>query len=357
MLSFLPSRNRIDVVVPGEKIFSHSMRESWRIHLEKAGISHQWLPWSPGQEAVVASKLAKAGVVILLNDHHLGKLVSYLENAGNFGKGRDSRAWIGVSTERVIGSPFPNSEEKTRACARLCHLMAHFDPAAGNLFREEEAEAIFMHQYVDALTFNSETPFDRKAGGVLWVGKLPDGHTPKEYESRRRCFEAIRRLEGFSWREACRPDLPIRKIVRERDSYQALLNLPSNCPGYTSTFFEHLVMGAVVLQYRTGTPLPEGLQPGKHFLEYDPDRPEHLVSLVRTVADNPSRYQEMAQQARQECLAKHTLALRLESLFQKASLCLSGRRVDGVDQVTVHLLERAKDKITRMLEKEKFHAR
>jgi hypothetical protein len=65
----------------------------------------------------------------------------------------------------------------------------------------------------------------------------------------------------------------------------------------------------------------------------------------------------MAQQARQECLARHTLALRLESLFQKASLCLSGRRVEGVDRVTVHLLELAKDKITRMLEKEKLHAK
>jgi glycosyltransferase involved in cell wall biosynthesis len=235
--------------------------------------------------------------------------------------------------------------------------MAHFDPAAGNLFREEGAEAIFMHQYVDALTFNSETPFDRKAGGVLWVGKLPDGHTPKEYESRRRCFEAIRRLKGFSWREACRPDLSIRKIVRERDSYQALLNLPSNCPGYTSTFFEHLAMGAVVLQYRTGTPLPEGLEPGKHFLEYDPDRPEELVSLIRKVADNPSVYHEMAQQARRECLARHTLAFRLESLFQKASLCLSAPSAEGSDQVARQLLERAKDKVTRMLEKELLKAK
>jgi hypothetical protein len=69
------------------------MRESWRIHLEKAGISHQWLPWSPGQEAVVASKMAKAGVVILLNDHHLGKLVSYLENAENFGRGKGA-LWL-----------------------------------------------------------------------------------------------------------------------------------------------------------------------------------------------------------------------------------------------------------------------
>lgn len=289
----------------------------------------------------MAAKLSDAGLVILLNDHHLGNLISYLHQSGKYGKGRDSCAWIGVSTERVVGSPFPSSEEKTRACARLCHLMAHFDPVAGKVIQSEGAEPVFMHQYVDAITFKSRTPFAKKKRGVFWVGKLPEGNIQKEYDSRKRCFEAIRQLDGFSWRRACRPDLSMAKIVKERDSYQALLNLPSNCPGYTATFFEHLAMGAVVLQYYTQSAHPEGLVPGKHFLEYDPDRPEELVSLIQRVAGDPNRYESMAVEGRKACLCGHTLSHRLKALLEKARIFFSGPGGSDLDKNVKELLEKA----------------
>jgi hypothetical protein len=321
------------------------MREAWQVLMQKAKIPFRYIRHREGKPERTGRAIGPRDLVILLNDHHLSDLTKYLLGQGGFGQGRDERVWLGIATERVMGSPFPKSQEKTRACAQLCHLVAHFDPAAGRLIQSEGAEPVFMHQYVDAFTFQSKTPFRKKRQGVFWVGKLPEENIPKEYDSRVRCFEAVRQQEGFSWRRACRPDLSINKIVRERDSYKALLNLPSNCPGYTATFFEHLAMGAVVLQYRTPFPHPEGLQPGKHFLEYDSGRPAELLSLIQEVAGDPDRYETMAAEARKACLQRHTLAHRMEFLLQKACLVLSGPGASGVGPAAREILVQAREKI------------
>ena len=243
------------------------------------------------------------------------ELTHYLSTTGKHGRGRDGCLWVGLATEKVVASVFPKSEWKTKTCAKLCHLVAHFDPQAGDLIRGEGAETLFMHQYVDSLTFRTTVTFGQKKIGVFWVGKLPNGHMPGEYERRANLFKAICGTRGFLWREACHPELPIEKIVQERDSYQGLLNLPSNCPGYTATFFEHLAMGGIVLQYRTGTPWPEGLEPGRHFLEYDPNRPEELVEMMNEILEDPKKFSEMARDGRQACLKSHTLTHRIQAIF------------------------------------------
>lgn len=293
------------------------MRESWKIHFQRNEIPFEWIVHQEGRLEKTAKKILPESLVVLLNDHHLDELTGFLRSTGRHGRGRDDGLWVGVSTEKVIGSVFPESEEKTKACAGLCHLMAHFDPLAADLIRGEGADALFVHQYADSLTFRPWHPFAKKQAGVLWVGKLPAGQTPGEYDRRARLFEAVRGRRGFFWRQACHPDLPIQKIVRERDFYQGLLNLPSNCPGYTATFFEHLAMGAVVLQYRTGTPWPEGLAPGRHFLEYDPDRPEELVARLEEVLKDPGQFSRMASEGQQACLARHTLQHRLQAIFRR----------------------------------------
>jgi hypothetical protein len=304
----------VSIVVPGFSVFPHSMREAWAVLLRDLGVSFRWIVHREGESAKTAKTIGPQGLVILLNDHHLADLTAYLHRANGFGRGRDERLWLGLSTERIVGSPFPASEEKTRLTASLCHLVAHFDPFGGDLIRREGAEPLFIHQYVDALTYRPQKKFEEKIPKVFWVGKLPAGQTVGEYESRARLWEAVRGLRGFSWREACRPDLSIAKVVLERDGYQALLNLPSNCPGYTATFFEHLAMGAVVLQYRTGTPLPTGLQPGRHFFEYDPEQPDELTDLVAEVSADPSHFKNMALEGREVCLSAHTLHHRVAEI-------------------------------------------
>jgi len=297
------------------------MRESWAVLLKDLGVPYRWIVHREGEPGKTAKKIGPQGLVILLNDHHLADLSGHLRQTNRYGRGRDERIWLGLSTERIVGSPFPASEEKTRWAAGLCHLVAHFDPFGGDLIRQEGAVPLFIHQYVDGLTFRSRKKFEEKIPKVFWVGKLPSGKTVGEYDRRARLWEAVRGLQGFSWREACRPDLSIAKVVLERDGYQALLNLPSNCPGYTATFFEHLAMGAVVLQYQTGTPLPQGLQTGRHFLEYDPEQPGRLTDLVAGVSADPSRFRAMALEGREVCLNTHTLRHRVseigEALFRR----------------------------------------
>jgi hypothetical protein len=293
------------------------MRESWAVNLRAKGLSFRWIRHQPRKPAKTAMKLDPCGIVVLLNDHHLHELTEHLLQVGGHGRGKDERVWLGLSTEAVVNSPFPDSEKKTRDCAKLCHLVAHFDLLADQLIRQEGAEALFQHQYVDHLTFRSRVSYQNKKAKFFWSGKLPWGNVPGEYSRRKQIFQRMCGHVGWEWREAGKPDLPVEKIVRELDSYQGLINLPSNCPGYTAGFFERMAMGAVVLQYRSETPLPEGLEPGRHFIDYDPDRPEELVARLEEVLKDPGQFSRMASEGQRACLARHTLQHRLQAIFRR----------------------------------------
>ena len=312
------TRKKIQVVVPGFKIFPFSMRESWKVLFQKKGIHFEWIVHQEGRPEKTAKKLRQECLVILLNDHHLDDLTHHLCEEKCFGRGRDGSIWVGLATEKVIGSIFPRSEEKTRLCARLCHLVAHFDSLAADLIASEGAEPMFCHQYVDAETFHNWRCYDEKKKGIFWSGKLRVGNFTEAYRDRVALFERIKGLPHFSWREAANPEKGIRHIVSEKDGYQGLLNLPSNCPGFTSNFFENLAMGACVLQHAVSGPQPEGLEPGVHYLTYDNNQPESLRELSSRFMSEPSRFQKMAVLGQEVCRRRHTLSVRAAEIFGAA---------------------------------------
>ena len=246
--------------------------------------------------------------------------------------GSAEAVWISISTERVEGSPFPGSREKTELGASLCQFTAFFDRSAEPIIRKAGSVPIFIHQYVDHHTFRSRTPFPKKTPGLFWTGKLSSGHTAGEYDTRTRLFEAVRHLPGFSWREAYKPSLSIQKTVAERGQYQGLLHLPSNCPGYTSTFFENLAMGGCVLQYDAGSDykLPD-LRAGEHYLSYDARRPETLLEAAETFLKNPAAFQKMAEEGRRLCLQNHTIEQRLLEIFRVVESRLGQGSIPGPD--------------------------
>ena len=141
-------------MVPDHQVFPWSMREAWQVLMRKAKIPYRWIRHREGCGEKISRSIGARDLVILLNEHHLAGLISILNASGKFGRGRDDRMWLGISTESVVGSPFPQSEEKTRACARLCHLVAHFDPGAGKLIRRGGAEPYFCHQYASTNLFS-----------------------------------------------------------------------------------------------------------------------------------------------------------------------------------------------------------
>jgi len=265
-------------------------------------------------------QIIKSELAVFLNDHHLEPLFSALgDPAARFSKNSNG-LWIGVSTERVEGSPFPQSRKKTRLAASFCQFTAFFDRFAEPIIRSAGSVPYFIHQYVDHHTFRPQKSYPEKKPQVFWTGKLPAGHTQGEYCARTRLFESLRGRPGFAWREAYQPDLSIQKTVCERDGFQGLLHLPSNCPGYTSTFFENLAMGGCVIQYDAGQEyaLPD-LKAGEHYLSYDANRPESVLETVETFLRNPGSFQKMAEEGRKLCLKNHTIQQRLMEIFREVS--------------------------------------
>jgi hypothetical protein len=308
-------KKRFQVVVPGFRIFPYSMREAWAINLKKARIPFRWIVHREDRPETTARQIQPEGVVLLLNDHHLDDLTRHLCEEKRFGRGRDGSVWVGLATEKVVGSVFPRSVEKTRNCARLCHLVAHFDPMAAGVISSEGAIPFFCHQYADTETFQPRHRFEQKKKGIFWAGKLRVGDFAEAYRDRLALFERIKDLPGFSWREATNPEKGIRHIVSEKDAYQGLLNLPSNCPGFTSNFFENLAMGACVLQHDVSGPQPEGLEPGVHYLTYEKSQPDSLRELSTWFMSEPGRFQKMAELGREICVKRHSLAARLAEVL------------------------------------------
>ena len=291
------------------------MREAWAVNLKKLRIPFRWIVHRENHPEKTVRQIQPEGIVLLLNDHHLDDLTSRLCDQGSFGRGKDGSIWVGLATEKVVGSVFPRSEEKTRLCARLCHLVAHFDPMAAGVISSEGAIPLFCHQYADTETFQPRRRYEQKNEGIFWAGKLKVGDFSEAYRDRVALFEGIKDLPGFSWREATNPEKRINHIVSEKDAYQGLLNLPSNCPGFTSNFFENLAMGACVLQHDVFGPHPEGLEPGVHYLAYNKSQPESLRELTATFMAEPGRFQKMAELGREICVTHHSLAARLAEIL------------------------------------------
>lgn len=315
---FFQAKPMIHLVVPGFKIFPFSMRESWSTLFNAKKISYKWIIHREGRGLKTSKALKNAKVVLLVNDHHLDDLTEVLLDQGHLGRSCDDRFWIGLSTEKVIGSVFPRSVVKTELCSKLCHLMAHFDPRAATTIQRAGAHPLFCHQYVDADTFRSRKKFEDKEKLLFWCGKLKVGNQANAYQERALLIETAKKIPFFRWREATNPEKSIKYIVREKDSYQGLLNLPSNCPGFTAAFFENVAMGACVLQYKVEGPQPRGLEPDVSYLSYNPAEPETLLQAAEKFYRSPAAFQESAKRAQMACLTLHTLCARAVEIFQAA---------------------------------------
>ena len=338
-------RKNIQVVVPGFKIFPHSMRESWAKLLKMSNVSFDWILHKEGRAEITAKKLRSDCLIILLNDHHLDDLTGYLCDQRRFGRGRDGSLWVGLATEKVLGSVFPRSEEKTKLCSRLCHLVAHFDPMAAGVISSEGAIPIFCHQYVDTETFRPQQQYSKKRDGIFWAGKLSVGDFAEAYRDRLQLFERIKNSTGFFWREATNPEKKIWEVVKEKECYKGLLNLPSNCPGFTSNFFENLAMGGCVLQHDVSSPHPEGLEPGVHYLTYCKNDPESLLEVSARFMAEPGRFQKMAELGREACLRGHSLSIRAGEIF--GALALQNNLRSDISQGAKDQLCALVDKINR----------
>jgi hypothetical protein len=200
--------------------------------------------------------------------------------------------------------------------------VAHFDPVADGLIRGEGAEPFFCHQYASTDLFQPRQKWEKKQNAVFWSGKLSVGNFMDAYPQRKALFQAFQEVPGAAWRDAAQKNENLDVVFREKDSYKGLLNLPSNCPGYTANFFENLAMGGCALQHRMASPMPLGLAEGETHLAYDPDSPDSLKEVCGRFLQAPDDFQKIARQGRAVCLQHHTLRHRALEIFQALAACL-----------------------------------
>lgn len=293
------------------------MREAWQVLMQKAKIPFRYIRHREGKPERTGRAIGPRDLVILLNDHHLSDLTDYLIGQGGYGRGRDERIWLGMATERVVGSPFPRSEEKTRACAQLCHQVTHFDPSAGEVIKAAGARPHFCHQYASTDLFVSPQPWSGKKNAILWTGKLTVAGHEEAYGLRRQFFGSIQNLPGFIWRDAAQENREMNEVISEKDGYKGLINLPSNCPGYTANFFENLAMGACCFQHHVEGPMPLGLAEGETHLKYDIDQPGSLRELCERFLREPEQFRALAERGRVACLRHHSLRQRAGEIFNE----------------------------------------
>ena len=328
---------KVSFVVPSFQVFPWSMRKAWHFLFQKAKIPFRWIQVQHGRPEKIKGKIGDYDLVVLLNDHHLSSLVKYLQQNGAYGRSRDDRIWLGIATERVIGSPFPDSEEKTRDCARLSQMVAHFDPRAEALIQAEGAKSYFCHQYASTDLFIPRKAWANKENMIFWSGKLSVGEHQGAYRLRRNLFNEIQNLPGFGWRDAALEDRNLAFAVSEKDMYKGLINLPSNCPGYTANFFENLAMGGCCLQHRMDFPVPMGLVEEETHLGYDAENPETLRECCERFLREPDRFRAMAKNGQAICLQHHSLRQRAVEIFTVLQ-----NLVEGLDSQhpTIALLHR-----------------
>jgi hypothetical protein len=307
----------IQVIVPGFKVFPFSMRESWRTCLKENRIPHDWIVHKENKVRETAKKIKKNSIILLLNDHHLHDLICHLNDSKSFGKNRDENLWMALATEKVVKSSFPDSEKKTKAAALLCHMVAHFDPSAAEIISSMQAKPYFCHQYVDSTTFRSLKTYKKKENKILWAGKLSVGDNRGVYDERKKLFEVIKSHPKIYWRESTKKNLKINEIVQEKDRFKGFINLPSNCPGFTSNFFEGLAMGSRVFQHEVAGPIPSGLVQNIHYAAYDASDPQSLCNSIEEFCKDPERFERVAQMGQQYCLENHTLKHRIIGIFDR----------------------------------------
>jgi len=309
--------------LPGlpEEDFSWNAREGWIQGFRKLGlpVAEIWIDRQKchAEQVLAGIRKKKPRAVFLLGgDHHL-EILHREESC--------RRAWreLGIPTicncdEAVVQSPFPGSREKTEQALATFDFFTYCDERAEPVFSGKGPCAMWWPQYVDAQTFRQGRRYAQKEPRAYFRGQFRDHGLPGVYAPRQKVLAAITGKEGFVVEEAYRPRLSVAEAVERKDRYRFCLHAPSNCPGFTSAFFEGAAVGSAVLQHRLPSDQPRSralLEEGRHFIGYHAEQPEELPEILRSLLADPDKTEAVAHAGREETLKHHTIEVRIRQML------------------------------------------
>lgn len=211
----------------------------------------------------------------------------------------------------------------------------------GELVESYGIPALFQPFAVDEAILPPLQEYARRKPRAFFKGKAD-----KFYEDDR-CYAARRRLITHLKEHASHIDVVDhytyaegsvlqrnQDFLRQMGDYQIIIGLPSLSPTMVVRPFEALLCGTVFLQNHIEGPRTQGIfKDGEHLCFYDAERPEELVKKVEDLLANPDRGRRIAEQGRQEVLARHTIFHRVSELLpwmaqqmgqRKASVAATG---------------------------------
>lgn len=225
-----------------------------------------------------------------------------------------------LCTERVLNSPFPESEEKTRSALRAFDAFFYFDEFAQALFRESGKPSKWAPQFADEMLFRPRHNYEDRLNRLYFRAQVMNFGLEGVYSARRALVDAVRNHPCFDVHEATKnswltPVQYAEKLAEQRFVFRT----PSNCPGWVENFWTAMASGCVV--FHQALPADEVksrplLVPGKHYVEYDMSNPQALLKQAEDAVKNWGDYRHISENAvavfRERFTVRHIIADMLQ---------------------------------------------
>lgn len=316
------SSPRVAVVTPWKSDLAWSFREGWLRALNDLGISHVEFN-VPGEKHVnrFFRKLTQTGAdVVLLSggDHHMPFLHN-TEAKQDFWKSLKSPV-LCLCMERVINSPWPGSEEKTRSAIRAFDAFYYFDEMAEPLFRDSGKPSKWVPQFADEVLFHPSRPYEDRFNRLYFRAHVTNFGIEGVYAARRALVDAVRNHPCFDVHESSKTSwLSTAQYAEILSKQRFVFRTPSNCPGWVENFWTAMASGCVVFHQALADDEVKSralLVPGKHYVEYDMSNPEALLKQAEDAVKNWGDYRHISENAvavfRERFTVRHVISDMLQ---------------------------------------------
>jgi hypothetical protein len=303
---------KIDLIIPPGR-HSWNLDQGWAHNLKVMGLLGTVKQASEKAAAEIinfASDSTADMILIMGGDHHMPFLHDSRQKRRRWGQLKTPV--VCFCYETILESRFPGSKEKSESALEAFSHFAHCDEKDASFFESQGVPAIWLPQCVDHHHFHPPKPGIMREPLVYFRGKVDESHG---YQQRRVILDFLREEKIAAISDS---EISPQQLMEDYRTYAFAINLPGNFGGYNVRTFEALASGSVLLQY-----LPEDrprnnalFEDRRHLFSFNYRNPKEVAALVREIRAHPDEAQRIAEAGRQECLARHTIEVRIRQLIE-----------------------------------------
>lgn len=239
-------------------------------------------------------------------DHHLPYLHDTFEKRLLWDKVNIPK--VCYSYESTIESIYP--QYKVRA-ANSFNVFTHFlytDEVDASMYKENSLAAMYFPQFADENMFRNTTPFSKRKRKMMFCGKLWE-----EYPERKKIINS---LQGIGLCDTY-TSVKTLELIALYNQYGISINPPGVLGGFNVRTFEALAAGSLLFQCRhENRPLNNSLfEDNKHLLYFEKSDVQGLINKASYAIKNYGDYEKVALDGYNEFLAKHTTAIRMNTMI------------------------------------------